>query len=134
MAAFTSQDQRSYIKIEVCPKKSAVETLNALQEACGTYSLLYTHVTRCVKEFKEGRYSRYNHRADRNVTVTDSYNTDKVKMLLDSVGSVHMIIRNRLEIRKVGTASLAVGPDRTSFEHHHQPPFAVQSRGSRLYI
>ena len=78
---------------------------------------MYAHVIRWVKEFKGGRESvRGNHCAGRNVTVTDSYNTDKVKMLLDSdrrisceemaqeleisVWSVHTIIRNRLRMRR----------------------------------
>jgi transposase len=81
MAAFTSQEQHSYVKIEVQRrKKSAKEIFNALQEACGTYALSYVQVTRWVKEFKDGRDSiKDNHRPGRNVTATDSYSTVLVK-------------------------------------------------------
>lgn len=118
MAAFPSQEQRSYIKIEVQRKKSAKEIFNALQEACGTYALSYVQVTRWVKEFKDGRDSvKDNHRPGRNVTATDSYSTVQVKKLYNhdrrisceelaqeleiSVGSVHTIIRNHVKMRKV---------------------------------
>jgi histone-lysine N-methyltransferase SETMAR len=118
MAAFTSQEQRSYIKIEVQHKKSAKKIFNALQEACDTYALSYVQVTRWVKELKDGRDSvKDNHRPGRNVTATDSYSTVQVKELLNHnrriscevlaqeleicVGSVHTIIPNNLKMRKV---------------------------------
>ena len=41
MVAVTSQDQRSYIKIECQCNKTAKEILSALQEACGIYALLW---------------------------------------------------------------------------------------------
>ena len=118
MAAVTSQDQRSYIKIECQRNKTAKEIFSALQEACGTYALLYSQVTRWVNEFKNGRECVQDaHRSGRTVTVTDSYNTEQLKRLLKSdrritceemaqeleisVGSVHTFLRNHLKMRKV---------------------------------
>ena len=118
MAAITSQDQRSYIKIECQRNKPAKEIFNALQEACGTSALSYSQVTRWVSEFKNGRESVEDaHRAGRNVTVNDDYHAEQLNKLLKSdrritceemaheldisVGSVHSILRNRLKMRKV---------------------------------
>ena len=52
MAADTSQNQRSYIKLECQRNKTAKEIFSALQEACGTYALSYSQVTRWVNEFR----------------------------------------------------------------------------------
>ena len=83
MAVVTSQDQRSYIQIECQHNKTAKEIFNALQEACGTYALSYSQVTRWVNEFKNGRKCVQDaHRAGRTVTATDSYNTGQLKKLL----------------------------------------------------
>ena len=48
-------DQRSYIKIEVQRKKSAIEIFEALQETCGTNAFSYSTVTRWVNKFKSER-------------------------------------------------------------------------------
>ena len=118
MAAVTSQDQRSYIKIECQHNKTAKEICSALQEACGTYALSYSQVTRWVNEFKNGRECVQDaHQAGRTVTATDSYNIEQFKRLLKSdrritweemaqeleisVGSVHTILHNHLKMRKV---------------------------------
>ena len=57
MATITSQDQRSYIKIECQCNKTAKEILAALQEVCGASALSCHQVTRLVNEFKSGRES-----------------------------------------------------------------------------
>ena len=118
MAAATSQDQRSYIKIECQRNKTAKEIFSVLQEACGTYALSYSQVTRWENEFKNGSECVQDaHRAGRTVTSTDSYKTEQLKRLLKSdrkitcdemaqeleisVGSVHTILRNHLKMRKV---------------------------------
>ena len=118
MAAVTSQDQRSYTKIECQRNKTAMEIFSALQESCGTYALSYSQVTRWVNEFKNGREGvQDTHRADRTVMATDSYNTEQLKGLLKSerritcgemaqeleisVGSVHTILHNHSKMRKV---------------------------------
>ena len=70
MAAVTSQDPRSYIKIECQRNETAKEIFSALQEACGTYALSYSQVTRLGNEFKNGKECVQDaHRADR----TDGY-------------------------------------------------------------
>ena len=85
MATVTSHDQRSYIKIECQRNKTAKEIFSALQEACGTYALSYSQVTRWLNEFKNGRECVQDaHRAGRTVTATDSYNTEQIKRLLKS--------------------------------------------------
>ena len=62
MAAFTSQDQRNYIKIEVQRKKrSAIKIFEAFREACGTSALSYRTVTRWVNEFMSGRETVKDH-------------------------------------------------------------------------
>ena len=118
MAAVTSQDQRSYIKIECQHNKTAKEIFSALLEACGIYALSFSQVTSWVNEFKNGRACvQVAHRAGRTVTATDSYNTEQLKRLLKSdrritceemaqefeisVGSVHTILRHHLKMRKV---------------------------------
>ena len=117
MAAVTSQDQRSYIKIERHRNKTAKEIFATLQEVCSTSALSYCQVTRWVNEFKAGRESVEDAcRVGRPLTATDDYNTEQVKKLLKddrritcekmaqeleiSVGSVHFILRNRLKIHK----------------------------------
>lgn len=73
MAAVTSQDQRSYIKIECLRNKTAKEIHNSLQEVCGTSVLSYSQVTRWVNEFKNGReHVEDTHRTGRFVTATDT--------------------------------------------------------------
>ena len=85
MAAATSQDQRSYIKIECQRNKTAKEIFSVLQEACGIYALSYSQVTRWVNDFKNGRECIQDaHQAGRTVTATDSYNTGQLKKLLKS--------------------------------------------------
>ena len=116
MAVVMSQDQHSYIKIQCQRNKTAKEIFSVLQEACGTYALSYSQVTRWVSEFKNGRECVQD-RASRTVTAMDSYNTEQLKRLLKSdrrimceemaqeieisVGSVHTILCNHLKMRKV---------------------------------
>ena len=83
MAAVTSQDQRSYIKIECQCNKIAKEIFATLQEVCGASALSYCQVTRWVNEFKLGRESTEDAcRVGRPMTATDDYNTEQVKKLL----------------------------------------------------
>ena len=85
MAAVTSQDQCSDIRIECQRNKTAKEIFSALQEACGTYAQSYSQVTRWVNEFKNGRERVQDaHRAGRTEADTDSYNTEQFKRLLKS--------------------------------------------------
>ena len=73
----TSQDQRSYIKIECQRNKTAKEIFAALQEVSGASALSYCQITRWVNEFKSGRESVEDARhVGRPMTATDDYNTE----------------------------------------------------------
>ena len=121
MAAVSSQDRRSYIKIKCQRNEIAKEIFSALQEACGTYALSYSQVIRWVNEFKNGRECVQDaNRAGRTVTATNSYKTEQLKRLLKSdrritceemaqeleisAGLVHTILRNHLKMRKVSVS------------------------------
>ena len=85
MAAATSQDQRSYIKIECRHNKTAKIIFSALQEACSTYALSYSQVIRWMNEFKNGKECVQDaHRAGRTVMAKDSYNTEQLIRLSKS--------------------------------------------------
>ena len=119
MATVTSQDQRSYIKIECQRNKTAKEIFATLQEVCSASALSYCQVTRWVNEFKSGRESVEDACCvGQPMTATDDYNTEQVKKLLKddrtityeemvaqeleiSGGSVHFFLRNRLKMSKV---------------------------------
>ena len=84
MAAVTSQDQRSYIKIECQRNKTAKEIFAALQEVCGASALSYCQFPRWVNEFKLGRESNEDAcRVGRPMTATDEYNTEQVKKTVE---------------------------------------------------
>ena len=77
MAAVTSQDQRSSIKIERHHNKTAKEIFATLPEVCGTSAPSYCQVTRWVNEFKAGRESVQDAcHVGRPMTATDDYNTE----------------------------------------------------------
>ena len=79
MVAVTSQDQRSYIKIECQCNKTAKEIFSALQEACGIYALSYYQVTRWVNSSRIAGNAFKMPTEQVELTATDSYNTEQLK-------------------------------------------------------
>jgi len=52
---FSKQEQRSWIKIECARGRTARQSHQGLQEACGEFALPYRTVARWVKALNEGR-------------------------------------------------------------------------------
>ena len=57
VVAFSSEEQRIYIKFKSYRRKNAREIHIALQEVCSNSSLAYSHYARCANQFRSGRES-----------------------------------------------------------------------------
>ena len=118
MAAFTSIEREGLHKIESYRQKNARQIHAALEQAYGDQTLSYSQVAQWVVDLRKGRETIQNdYRSGRPVTMTDGFNIEKVSDLLKSdrrftcdevatevsisKGSVHTIIRDHLEMRKV---------------------------------
>ena len=118
MAAVSQEEQRAYIKIEYLRGKTGIEIYENLCEACGTSSVCLKTVYRWLERFSAGKTDILDEpRCGRPVEVTDDYNVEKIKILLDedrrytceelaesigiSHGSAHTILTRHLRMRRV---------------------------------
>ena len=84
MAAFTVEEQRAYIKIEVYKGSAGIEIFNTLQYVCGEEAVLRASVFRWVTLFKEGRMEVVNKLSPgRPSEATNEENIAKVREILE---------------------------------------------------
>ena len=114
----TPEEQVTYIKIEARRGKSAIEILKALEEVGSQFVLPYSSITRWLRQFNNGRNTVSNkHLCGRPLSATTGENVENVAKLLNddriyscdeiaheldiSHGSVHRILTERLQMRKI---------------------------------
>ena len=109
----TSDEQVTYIKIEARRGKSVIEIQKALEEVGSEFVLPYSSITQWVRQFNNGR----NTVSNKQLCGTTGENVENVEKLLNhdrrylcdeiahkldiSHGSVHRILREHLQMRKM---------------------------------